>query len=146
MAYVNFNRTIWLLCFYLLLTGCTSVSSEAQTVYITKTGAKYHEGGCRYLSKSKIPVTLKIAKEQGYGPCSVCSPVTEVEDAEEAEVVEAPDTVAAPAPLMRTRSKPVQAPVQKATASPSAQCSAFTRAGARCKRAASTNGKCWQHQ
>jgi len=43
------------------------------TVYITKTGAKYHTGGCRYLSKSKIAISLKDAKSS-YGACSVCNP------------------------------------------------------------------------
>jgi hypothetical protein len=44
------------------------------TVYITKTGSKYHRDGCRYLSKSKIAITLKQAKDSGYTPCSVCKP------------------------------------------------------------------------
>ncbi len=44
------------------------------TVYITKTGAKYHNAGCRYLSKSMIPISLKNAKSRGYTPCSVCGP------------------------------------------------------------------------
>jgi hypothetical protein len=26
------------------------------TVYVTRTGAKYHRDGCRYLSRSKIPM------------------------------------------------------------------------------------------
>jgi len=43
------------------------------TVYVTKTGAKYHRDGCRYLSKSRIPISLSDAKN-GYGPCSVCNP------------------------------------------------------------------------
>lgn len=43
------------------------------TVYITKTGAKYHRDGCRYLSKSRIPISLSDAK-RGYEPCSVCNP------------------------------------------------------------------------
>ncbi|MGE5551536.1 MAG: thermonuclease family protein [Bacteroidota bacterium] len=43
-------------------------------VYITKTGAKYHRAGCRYLSKSSIAISLKDAKARGYTPCSVCSP------------------------------------------------------------------------
>jgi hypothetical protein len=42
-------------------------------VYVTKTGAKYHRAGCRYLSKSKIPMTLKEAQKK-YTPCSVCKP------------------------------------------------------------------------
>jgi micrococcal nuclease len=44
------------------------------TVYITKTGKKYHRAGCRYLSKSIIPISLKEAKRRGYGPCGVCKP------------------------------------------------------------------------
>jgi len=52
----------------------TPKPSSDVTVYITKTGEKYHTGSCRYLSKSKIPITLKDAKARGYGPCSVCKP------------------------------------------------------------------------
>jgi|GEM_PF-4994606 len=49
--------------------------SELQnlTVYITKTGEKYHVDNCRYLSKSKYPITLGDAVGT-YGPCSVCDP------------------------------------------------------------------------
>jgi competence protein ComEC len=43
-------------------------------VYITDTGECYHRGDCRYLSHSKIPISLKGAKAQGYRPCSVCDP------------------------------------------------------------------------
>lgn len=43
-------------------------------VYITETGGKYHTGGCRYLKKSKIPISLQKAKSQGYEPCGVCHP------------------------------------------------------------------------
>ncbi len=44
------------------------------TVYITRTGTKYHRDGCRFLSKSRIPIWLQEAKRQGYTPCSVCKP------------------------------------------------------------------------
>lgn len=44
------------------------------TVYITKTGHKYHRAGCRYLSRSEIAITLSQAKAEGYTPCSVCNP------------------------------------------------------------------------
>ena len=44
------------------------------TVYITRTGTKYHWDGCRFLSKSRIPIWLQEAKRQGYTPCSVCKP------------------------------------------------------------------------
>jgi len=45
---------------------------QDRTVYITRTGHKYHAAGCRYLSKSSIPISLKDAQAQGYTPCSVC--------------------------------------------------------------------------
>ena len=45
------------------------------TVYVTRTGAKYHRDGCRYLSRSKIPMSLKDAVKK-YTPCSVCKPPT----------------------------------------------------------------------
>jgi competence protein ComEC len=58
-----------------LLTTTLAAKSDSQvTVYITKTGEKYHMGSCRYLKKSKIAVTLKEVKEQGYDACSVCDP------------------------------------------------------------------------
>jgi len=50
-----------------------TTATQSTTVYITRTGSKYHRPGCRYLSKSKIPMTLNDAK-QHYGPCSVCKP------------------------------------------------------------------------
>lgn len=43
------------------------------TVYITKTGAKYHTLGCRYLSKSCFSILLDNAKKR-YTPCSICNP------------------------------------------------------------------------
>lgn len=52
-------------------TGATE--PEEETVYITRTGSKYHRSGCQYLRRSRIPVSLKEAK-QSYGPCSVCRP------------------------------------------------------------------------
>ena len=44
------------------------------TVYITRTGEKYHRSGCQYLSQSKIAISLADAKARGYTPCSVCDP------------------------------------------------------------------------
>ena len=43
------------------------------TVYVTRTGKCYHRAGCRYLRKSRIPISLKEAKKR-YRPCSVCNP------------------------------------------------------------------------
>lgn len=44
------------------------------TVYITWTGERYHRGDCQHLRSSKIPVSLRDAKRQGYTPCKVCRP------------------------------------------------------------------------
>ena len=42
------------------------------TVYITRTGEKYHKAGCQYLRQSSIPISLSDARQQGYTPCSKC--------------------------------------------------------------------------
>lgn len=49
-------------------------SRDEATVYITKSGSKYHSAGCRYLSKSMIPIAITDAVARGYGACSVCGP------------------------------------------------------------------------
>ena len=46
------------------------------TVYVTKTGEKYHTSGCSYLRKSKIEKDLSTAVDEGYEPCSRCNPPT----------------------------------------------------------------------
>lgn len=51
----------------------TQVQPQTQIVYVTRTGSKYHRGYCRYLSKSKIPMSLEQAARR-YNPCSVCKP------------------------------------------------------------------------
>ena len=43
-------------------------------IFRTTTGKKYHKESCRYLSKSKILITIAEAKEKGLGPCGVCKP------------------------------------------------------------------------
>ena len=54
----------------------TSNSSIDQnsTVYITKSGSKYHRNGCSSLRKSKISITKKEAIARGYGACKRCNP------------------------------------------------------------------------
>lgn len=72
-----------IVCLLALLASCSepaakeppSPSGPGQvTVYITRTGEKYHRAGCRYLSKSMIPMALQTAKARGYTRCSVCKP------------------------------------------------------------------------
>lgn len=44
------------------------------TVYITRTGAKYHQSYCSYLRRSSIPIGKKQAIAEGYTACSRCKP------------------------------------------------------------------------
>ncbi|CAD8198343.1 unnamed protein product [Paramecium octaurelia] len=43
-----------------------------KTVYITKTGVKYHNSFCKSLQGSKIPTTLNVAIKQGFSACKLC--------------------------------------------------------------------------
>ena len=57
-----------------LVTRAGGTSAEiASTVYVTRTGKKYHRSSYSYLRYSKIPISLTDAKQQ-YSPCSVCNP------------------------------------------------------------------------
>ncbi|MFA4965785.1 MAG: ComEC/Rec2 family competence protein, partial [Thermoleophilia bacterium] len=56
-------------------TSGTGGSSGGTKVFVTETGECYHLSGCRYLSRSKIPISLRDAKAR-YRPCSVCKPPT----------------------------------------------------------------------
>ncbi|GMO49959.1 MAG: hypothetical protein Ta2G_07190 [Termitinemataceae bacterium] len=53
-----------------------SQAQEDTIVYLSASGAKYHNQNCSTLRNTKTPVKLKYALEQGKGPCAVCNPVT----------------------------------------------------------------------
>lgn len=53
--------------------GMPQEQGKSITVYVTKTGDKYHKENCRYLWNSKIPKPLSDAKTH-YTACSVCQP------------------------------------------------------------------------
>jgi len=54
-------------------TGSTAkVKENSRTVYITRTGSKFHASWCRYLRKSQFAISISDALRQGYDPCSVC--------------------------------------------------------------------------
>lgn len=71
---MNLKKKISIL-FFLLLTAIVFAASS-NTVYVTKTGKKYHQRSCKTLSKSKtvIPMSINDAKNKGYTPCKVCNP------------------------------------------------------------------------
>lgn len=54
--------------------GSYFTDKKEVTVYITRTGSKYHNGNCRYLRQSKVQTTKKQAVANGYGACSICKP------------------------------------------------------------------------
>jgi hypothetical protein len=54
----------------------------ALTLYITRTGSRYHRGGCKYTRQSSIPISLQDAIKRGYIPCSRCKPPIAVEPPE----------------------------------------------------------------
>ncbi len=51
-----------------------SIQYEGATVYVTKSGTKFHRDGCSSLSKSKIPMLYEDAVSENYGPCGKCKP------------------------------------------------------------------------
>jgi methylphosphotriester-DNA--protein-cysteine methyltransferase len=114
-------------CFFLLF--CSSIVFS-QTVYITKSGKKYHNSSCSYLSGSKVSIDLSEAIEKGFTPCSRCKPDSKVDANAKTE--------------KKTEST---TEVKKQTTTSSNQCEAITKKGNRCKRKAQTGSRyCWQHQ
>jgi hypothetical protein len=52
----------------------TQADKKELTVYITRTGRKYHRAGCRYLRRSSYKISKDEAVSRGYAPCKVCRP------------------------------------------------------------------------
>ncbi|MDD7887099.1 hypothetical protein [Flavivirga sp. 57AJ16] len=118
-------RKIFLFIICIAFSFCTT----AQTVYITKTGKKYHKNNCRYLKYSKKEITLEKAIALGYQACLVCKPVTKSESGNKAS---------------STKSLTTKEQTRKVM---SVQCSGKTKSGSRCKRTTkNANGRCYQHQ
>ncbi len=44
------------------------------TIFVTRTGKKYHAQECAHLRKSSTPLALSEAKRRGYTPCAHCKP------------------------------------------------------------------------
>lgn len=51
-----------------------TTTSDTRTVYITKTGSKYHLKGCKYLNDTSYITTVTSAEQKGYMPCTLCNP------------------------------------------------------------------------
>ncbi len=48
------------------------VQTKECTVYVTRTGAKYHMSDCYHLRKSRRPMARSEAIAAGYTPCKHC--------------------------------------------------------------------------
>jgi hypothetical protein len=125
---------IKVVCSFLLwafVTGCSSSQTEAQTVYITKSGQKYHASTCRHIRSSGYSISLSKAQEQGYTPCSVCKPSNKELDSTNVNKL-----------LSSPKVYPSQQNKTEAT-----QCTSRTKSGLRCKRTTTNaSGRCWQHE
>lgn len=137
------------------------VVAEAQTVYITRTGRKYHREECRYLRYSSYAIPLSEALSRDYGACLVCTPPVKVTAAPLPENVHLSSEE-----KFREKKTPgekkqeekaseatdnedgvKEEKVKEERVITSSQCTASTRSGARCKRrTTNANGRCWQHQ
>lgn len=127
---IKINMRLFKILLFLIFIGCVQ-TSLAQTVYITKTGEKYHTENCRYLKYSKKEIILEQAINLGYKACSICDPVSSSGEIE--------SLISEPTEKTYTD----EPSSQKATAS---QCTGKTKAGNRCKRMTkNASGRCYQH-
>lgn len=105
---------------------------QAQTVFITKTGAKYHKESCRY-AKTGWASDLAAAKKKGLTACLVCKPSS----------TETGQTKLLPLSSGESKAEPKK---ETKPAQTSSQYKATTKAGTRCSRkSAAGSSYCWQH-
>lgn len=109
-------------------------SINAQTVYVTKTGTKYHEDDCSYLKYSKYYISLSKALKLGYTSCSRCEPPKKAK-------YTGYSTNTQPTYLYQTTTTQ-----QTYRTTYSVRCNGITQKGYQCKRKTkNANGYCWQH-
>ncbi|MDY0780970.1 hypothetical protein [Tenacibaculum sp. IB213877] len=108
-----------------------SSNTIAQTVFITKTGKKYHQENCRFLKYSKKEIDLEKVLALGYSACKICKPYN------------------VGSKNSNTFTNNINSNHQKQTSAKrgsAVQCSGKTTSGRRCKRRTkNANGRCYQH-
>src|SRR5688572_25736075 len=93
--------------------------SDAQAVYKTPSGKKYHLATCRMVENVSRKITVQEALALGLDPCKICNPQAGSASSENKKVNPPATTV---------------------------QCKGTTKAGTRCKhRTSMSNGYCFQH-
>lgn len=65
--------------FFLLLFIGLAAAANAQTVYASEKGTKYHTADCN-LSGDAVDIKLADAKKKGKGACGVCKPDEHLKD------------------------------------------------------------------
>lgn len=123
------SQSFYFLLFFLISFSLMSFSSEGkvQTVFVTKTGNKYHKETCCY-AKTGWASSFAEAKKRGLIACLVCKP-SSTENR-----------------TTSSNSLKSKTPETKSTQNTSSQCIAKTKAGSRCfRKAASSSKYCWQH-
>lgn len=121
------KKTLLLFTFIFLLVS----NVYSQTVYVTKTGAKYHSEGCMHLKYSSRSIDIKDATDAGYQACKVCKPTTSSNSSTGTSQNFVSQTYYS---------------TSSSSSSTSVQCSGKTQKGLRCKRmTTSSSGRCYQH-
>lgn len=107
-----------LLNFFLLLAAIVN----AQAVYKTPSGNKFHLATCRSVKNVSEKITIDEAYKLGLTPCKICKPA-----------------------IYTNPVKP--APKKEQGTGAGVQCKGLTKAGARCRHFSKiANGYCFQHQ
>ena len=100
----------------LFTVGVSAALAQAEKVYVTRTGKKYHRDSCTSLRSSKIEMPLAEAATR-YEACKICRP---------------------PVPTAAPHTAPVEPrPSPPASAEPAARstrCQATTKKGTQCSR------------
>jgi micrococcal nuclease len=119
------NRGLWATAPAAVVAAPTQVDPKT-TVYVTRTGNRYHAADCRFLARSQIPMPLEQAATR-YGACAVCRPPTRHAGSPPAKADPAPSS--SPSPSVS-----------------SGRCQAITQKGTQCSRRAQSGSQyCWQH-
>lgn len=123
-------KTISLRILFLLI--IFSLTTLAQTYYVTESGKKFHNKSCRFVQGSGIPIDLKVAIGKGLAPCSICKPGGESLSHDYYQWKASQDTVGQ---VSEEKTK-----VEKK------RCKGITQKGKQCKnKAAEGSNYCWQH-
>ena len=109
----------YLLSFLLVFIG---LNTQAQTVYKTPKGQKYHLSTCRTVNNISKSLSVKQALERGLEPCKICKPPYN------ASLMTNSPTKTTPGEGQKT------------------QCNGKTKKGTRCKHLTAIGNKyCFQH-